>query len=148
MRPVVWYQKSFPENDVYQLKVEVCERLYSATGERLPDTDFMIGWTTLRSPNCTEKTWVMALLEKPEHHATIRALSMQMEDNSSSMYLVTIKWVATPVAGSTEGEQPKVEGAIKVNGVDINNWTYINITGIPPYDRCIHNLASNSPHVW
>ena len=74
----------------------------------LPDTEIMTRWTTTRPPNCTKKTWVMALLENPEHHAIIRIPAMQMGEKGSNMYLVTKKWVTTSVVGSTEEPRASV----------------------------------------
>ena len=101
--------EELPESDVYWSKVEVCEQVCSAMGERLLETEIMIGWTTIRTPNCTKKTWAMAILAKPEHYAIIRKLAMQMRDKGSNMYPVTNKWVAMRVIGSMEEEQAKVE---------------------------------------
>ena len=74
VRHVVWYQKGFLESDVYRAKVDVCKQVCSATGERLPDIDLMMGWATIRTANSTKKTYAMAILVKPEHHSVIQKL--------------------------------------------------------------------------
>ena len=50
VRLCVWYQRSYPETEVYRAEAEVCKRVLSATCKRLPDTDCMVGWATISPP--------------------------------------------------------------------------------------------------
>ena len=76
----------------------------SATCKRLPDTYFMLGWATITSPNSTKKTYAMEILAKPEHYSVMQELAMQMGEESSNIYPIIQRWIATPATGRTREE--------------------------------------------
>ena len=72
------------------------------------------------------------VLAKPEDHLEILKAPMQVRQDNSHMYLITQLWVASPLIARTAEEGPKIERAMKTNSEDIQNMTYIDITGVPP----------------
>ena len=78
----------------------------------------------------------MTLVAKPKYHPVIVELVIKMGEEVSNVYLVTHRWVDTPVTGRMTEEDKMIERAIYANSADFRERIYIAITGVPPQNIC------------
>ena len=140
----MWYQHSYLETDTHRANSELCERVRAATGESLTNIDFNVEWASVKHGKI--KTHAITILAKPgDHHEILEAL-MQVREDNSHMYPITQLWVASPVVVMSAEDSPKIELAMKTNSEDINNRTYVDLTGVPP-ETDLHTVILNRTYL-